>query len=102
MRHGRGARARRRDAGARGRRYNDFSGGYRRHYAKIADEFLQEHLRRPILAFAAYYGLPERGLILLQIQASEIAPGDAAAGARDRAGSVTGQGIHTDGANRAW
>lgn len=84
--------------------YNDFSGGMRRHYAKIPDEIVQKHLASAILRFIDYYSLPEKSCILVQLQFSVI-PGKKDLPAKEarlvRKQSVAGQGIHTDGQNRA-
>ena len=89
--------------------YNDFSGGLRRYYTTIPDDVLQSSLKGPILRFAEYWGIPDRSVVLVQLQSSIIDPSDATeSGPEDDAkrfahgrNDVTGQGIHTDGADRA-
>ena len=79
--------------------YNDFSGGYRRYYALINEELFEPGapIAKVVLNFAKYYSIPEKTAILIQIQTNIF---DQLEGAKSRA-SVTGQGIHTDGADRA-
>ena len=75
--------------------YNDFSGGYKRFYDTLPPEFVREPATIKLMdAFQAKYNLPDGELILLQMQTSWVFPGD-----EDRC--LTGQGIHTDGADRA-
>lgn len=87
--------------------YNDFSGGYRRYYTTIPDDILQSSLKGSILHFAKYWGIPDRSIVLVQVQRSTIDPSDTtdeAEGERQYAqgrNDVTGQGIHTDGSDRA-
>lgn len=76
--------------------YNDFSGGYNRHYTLIKEDLFDGPLGDVVLKFAAYYNIPEKTVILAQIQKS-VFNGEA----RQSRVSVTGQGIHTDGADRA-
>ena len=85
--------------------YNDFSGGYRRYYSTIPDNVIQSSLKRSILHFARYWRVPDRSILLVQLQRSSIHPSEVhdkeekvfAQGQND----VTGQGIHTDGSDRA-
>ena len=76
--------------------YNDFSGGYRRYYGLINEELFEPGaaVSKVVLKFAKYYGIPEKTAILVQIQTNYFDY------SKTRA-SVTGQGIHTDGADRA-
>ena len=76
--------------------YNDFSGGLRRYYGLINEDLFEPDapVARVVLNFAKYYGIPEKTAILIQIQTSFFDQ------SKTRA-SVTGQGIHTDGADRA-
>eukprot|EP00438_Fugacium_kawagutii_P007347 Skav219314 [mRNA] locus=scaffold1152:138619:139616:- [translate_table: standard] len=80
--------------------YNDFSGGYRRYYGLINDELFEPDapIAKVVLNFAKYYGIPEKTAILIQIQTNIF---DQAEYKRKNRASVTGQGIHTDGADRA-
>lgn len=73
--------------------YNEVSGGYKRHYNLIPDEIIRGPARKVILEFAKTMKLEEKALILVQIQTSTVR-----GTVRE---SVTGQGIHTDGSNRA-
>lgn len=79
--------------------YNDFSGGLRRYYGLINEDLFEPGapVAKVVLNFAKYYGIPEKTAILIQIQTSYF---DKKEYAKTRA-SVTGQGIHTDGADRA-
>jgi len=79
--------------------YNDFSGGLRRYYGLINEDLFEPGapIAKVVLNFAKYYGIPEKTAILIQIQTSYF---DKKEYAKTRA-SVTGQGIHTDGADRA-
>jgi hypothetical protein len=86
--------------------YNDFSGGFRRHYSKIPDDFIQTHLLQSILRFKEFYGVPDKGIMLIQIQQSHIdaihqAEASGPKSPLKKASSITGQGIHTDGHERA-
>lgn len=76
--------------------YNDFSGGLRRYYGLINEDLFEPGapVAKVVLNFAKYYGIPEKTAILIQIQTSYFDQ------TKTRA-SVTGQGIHTDGADRA-
>ena len=76
-------------------RYNDFSGGYRRHFDELDGGFLDNPAARTVLdTFSAVHGIADQELILVQVQSSEIR-------ADDPHRSLTGQGIHTDGHDRA-
>uniref|UniRef100_A0A7S4MB09 2OG-Fe dioxygenase family protein n=1 Tax=Odontella aurita TaxID=265563 RepID=A0A7S4MB09_9STRA len=75
--------------------YNDFSGGYKRHY-KLIEEDACIALQETVLKFTDYYSIPEKTVILLQIQTSIVKTQH-----KMRRESVTGQGIHTDGADHA-
>ncbi|MEL6384624.1 MAG: 2OG-Fe dioxygenase family protein [Cyanobacteria bacterium J06626_18] len=75
--------------------YNDFSGGYRRYYREMPREFLEcEATRKVLFAFKAAYSIPDKEPILVQVQKSHV---DFATQAK----CLTGQGIHSDGADRA-
>lgn len=74
--------------------YNDFSGGYKRSYKTIPDEIIQDDSMQTFICdFARAACLPDIAVMLIQIQTT--VPTDATL--RD----VTGQGIHSDGANSA-
>lgn len=79
--------------------YNDFSGGLRRYYGLINENLFEPGapVAKVVLNFAKYYGIPEKTAILIQIQTNYF---DEKKYGKTRA-SVTGQGIHTDGADRA-
>eukprot|EP00927_Polykrikos_kofoidii_P049676 TRINITY_DN43703_c0_g1_i1.p1 TRINITY_DN43703_c0_g1~~TRINITY_DN43703_c0_g1_i1.p1 ORF type:complete len:335 (+),score=23.33 TRINITY_DN43703_c0_g1_i1:134-1138(+) len=82
--------------------YNDFSGGYRRTYDLIPDEWVVEEngpVGKMCVQFAEYYKIPEKTVILAQIQTSWIPEKQSAS--HESFASITGQGIHTDGADRA-
>ncbi|CAL4124250.1 unnamed protein product [Meganyctiphanes norvegica] len=74
--------------------YNDFSGGYKRHYKLIPSDLLLGPMYSVISHFIHYHHLPENTTILVQLQSSIIR-------ANSTKGDVTGQGIHTDGADDA-
>ncbi|MEM6614526.1 MAG: 2OG-Fe dioxygenase family protein [Cyanobacteria bacterium P01_C01_bin.72] len=75
--------------------YNDFSGGYKRYYQKMPQQFLECEASKKVLnIFKSTYNIPDRELILVQVQTSHVT--------NENAGKcLTGQGIHTDGADRA-
>ncbi len=75
--------------------YNDFSGGYKRCYREMPSEFLDCQATKKVLnAFKRTYKIPDNEPILVQVQQSHVTP--------DNEGQcLTGQGIHTDGADRA-
>ncbi|MFK8183652.1 MAG: 2OG-Fe dioxygenase family protein [Phormidesmis sp.] len=75
--------------------YNDFSGGYKRCYREMPQPFLASEATQKVLnTFKATYDIPDNEPILVQVQESHITA--------DNAGQcLTGQGIHSDGADRA-
>lgn len=75
--------------------YNDFSGGYKRCYREMPVEFLECPATQKVLnAFKLAYSIPDNQPILVQVQTSHVTS--------ENAGQcLTGQGIHTDGADRA-
>jgi len=79
-------------------KYNDFSGGYKRFYETLPDELVQGHMRDVIAKFAETYNLPNYACILVQLQSSTI---EAGSDLPVNGTSITGQGIHTDGHDRA-
>jgi len=79
--------------------YNDFSGGIRRPFAKISDEFLQKSLHAVVFRFVEYNKIPDKAIMLIQIQTSEVDRSEE--GEVRRRLSITGQGIHTDGHEKA-
>lgn len=74
--------------------YNDFAGGYQRHFGLIPEEMINGPLCAVIRFWLQEYAIPEGTTILVQIQRTEVSP-------NSQRNSVTGQGIHTDGAARA-
>ncbi len=75
--------------------YNDFSGGYQRCYQEMPEQFLECQATKKVLdAFQSTYNIPEGEPILVQVQQSHINPNTAGK-------CLTGQGIHSDGADRA-
>ena len=77
-------------------KYNDFSGGYKRFYKTLPDWLIQGHMKRALKSFVDTYQLPNYASILVQLQKSTILSGI------DNANfDITGQGIHTDGHDRA-
>jgi len=82
--------------------YNDFSGGYRREFAKIDDKFLQNELRPVVLRFVDYNKIADKEIMLIQVQTSEVDGADMEEFTRQGSKlSITGQGIHTDGHEKA-
>lgn len=81
--------------------YNDFSGGYKRKYKLLSEELVEGPLADIVLRFAAYYGILDRAIILIQVQTSAVTVDLPTQGALTRYHSITGQGIHTDGSDRA-
>lgn len=79
--------------------YNDFSGGIRRPFAKISDSCLQNELNAVVLRFVEYNKIPDKAIMLIQIQTSEVDRSEE--GEFRRQLSITGQGIHTDGHEKA-
>ena len=77
-------------------KYNDFSGGYKRFYKTLPDWLIQGHMKNALKAFVDTYQLPNYACILVQLQKSTIPAGMDIANF-----DITGQGIHTDGAERA-
>ena len=75
--------------------YNDFSGGYKRFYRELPADFLGCTATQKVLsAFKKTYQLPEKELMLVQVQTSHINHNNINQ-------CLTGQGIHSDGADRA-
>jgi hypothetical protein len=74
--------------------YNEFSGGYKRQYELIPQDVIAGSLASAIFAFTRRFNIPEKTVLLAQIQTTVFRP-------VERYESVTGQGIHTDGADRA-
>lgn len=92
-------------------KYNDFSGGYKRYYSTLPENLVQDHLADVIKEFVQTYNLPNYACILLQLQRS-LTPGTSfleifhpifgiSSEKNRNAADITGQGIHTDGADRA-
>merc|ERR1712086_1188006 len=86
--------------------YNDFSGGIRRPFAKISDDFLQKNMHAVIMRFAEYNKIPDKAI--MQIQTSECDKSEETftqveeeVTQKSRRRSITGQGIHTDGHEKA-
>lgn len=75
--------------------YNDFSGGYRRYYRQLPSAFIQSDVSQKLLnRFQKIYSIPDGKLVLVQVQSSVVSPDD-------EGQCLTGQGIHSDGADRA-
>jgi len=74
--------------------YNDFSGGFKRHFNLIPEELFQSVLADVVLKFSRYYCIPDGTILFVQIQTSLLEE-------NSRRQSITGQGIHTDGHDRA-
>jgi hypothetical protein len=77
--------------------YNRSSGGFRRYYKELPRTFLEnDAVVKVMKSFRDYCGAPVGGVMLVQVQRSEVSP-DQNAIRR----SITGQGIHSDGADQA-
>lgn len=75
--------------------YNDFSGGYKRCYQEMPKTFLSSPATKKVLdTFKATYSIPDNEPVLVQVQTSHIT-------AQNAGQCLTGQGIHSDGADRA-
>jgi len=75
--------------------YNDFSGGYRRHYRQLPAAFVDSlPAQRLLHAFKDTYAIPDGKLVLVQVQATNLTP-------HNQGKCLTGQGIHSDGADCA-
>ena len=75
--------------------YNDFSGGYKRCYREMPKQFLEsEATKKALNAFKSAYNIPDNEPILIQVQKSHVT-------GENTGQSLTGQGIHSDGADRA-
>ncbi|NJN39508.1 MAG: 2OG-Fe dioxygenase family protein [Acaryochloridaceae cyanobacterium CSU_3_4] len=75
--------------------YNDFSGGYKRSYREMPKEFIDCSATQKVLfAFKSAYQIPDKEPVLVQVQTSHI-------NANNAGQCLTGQGIHSDGADRA-
>jgi hypothetical protein len=81
--------------------YNDFSGGYKRFYKLIPEDLLKSEAKSAVLQFKRYYNIPDGTIMLVQIQSSIIEPSTSPSSMKSKKMSVTGQGIHTDGASQA-
>lgn len=75
--------------------YNDFSGGYKRCYQEMPKEFLEcEATKKVLNVFKSTYNIPDNEPVLVQVQQSHVT--------EENAGKcLTGQGIHSDGADKA-
>jgi len=75
--------------------YNDRTGGYRRYYRELPAEFVQQpEVIKLLDAFADKFSVPDGQMSLVQVQTSVI-------GTDDEGKCLTGQGIHSDGADVA-
>lgn len=75
--------------------YNDFSGGYKRCYREMPQPFLASAATQKVLnTFKTTYQIPDNEPILVQVQSSHITT-------ENSGQCLTGQGIHSDGADRA-
>ncbi len=75
--------------------YNDFSGGYKRCYREMPQPFLTSPATKKVLnAFKEKYNISDNEPVLVQVQKSHITN-------ENSGGCLTGQGIHSDGADRA-
>ncbi|MEM8641960.1 MAG: 2OG-Fe dioxygenase family protein [Cyanobacteria bacterium P01_G01_bin.54] len=75
--------------------YNDFSGGYRRYYQELPRTFIECLVTQKVLShFQATFKIPQGELVLVQVQTSHVYPWD-------ETRCLTGQGIHSDGADKA-
>ncbi|MEM8722020.1 MAG: 2OG-Fe dioxygenase family protein [Cyanobacteria bacterium P01_G01_bin.39] len=75
--------------------YNDFSGGYKRCYREMPKQFIKCRATQKVLnVFKSTNNIPDNEPILVQVQQSRVT-------AETEGMCLTGQGIHTDGADRA-
>lgn len=76
-------------------KYNDFSGGYKRCYREMPKQFVGcEATQKVLNVFKSTYNIPDNEPVLVQVQKSHLDV--------ESAGKcLTGQGIHSDGADRA-
>ncbi|PZD72570.1 hypothetical protein C1752_03405 [Acaryochloris thomasi RCC1774] len=75
--------------------YNDFSGGYKRCYREMPKQFINCDATKKVLnAFKSTYSIPDNEPVLVQVQESHVT-------AQNEGQCLTGQGIHSDGADRA-
>jgi len=74
--------------------FNDFSGGYKRYYTLIPDHIMTGAMSNMVMKFVEYYDVPEKTVLLIQIQTTYLNP------RKGSKQSITGQGIHTDGTER--
>lgn len=85
--------------------YNDFSGGYARRYKLIPESIILGCAKDIIFEFKEHFSIPDRTIFLVQVQSSIIeassSEDDNADEDNESIGSVTGQGIHTDGLSNA-
>ncbi|CAL4200378.1 unnamed protein product [Meganyctiphanes norvegica] len=73
-------------------KYNDFSGGYDRHYDLIPEHVVLGPMFNLLTFFIEHLSIPVNTIILAHLQSSSIR-------ANIDGGDVTGQGIHTDGSD---
>lgn len=75
--------------------YNEQTGGYRRYYRELPATFVhQPEVIKLLDAFADKFSVPDGHMSLVQVQTSVI-------GSNDEGKCLTGQGIHSDGADVA-
>ncbi|NEO86598.1 MAG: 2OG-Fe dioxygenase family protein [Spirulina sp. SIO3F2] len=75
--------------------YNDFSGGYKRYYRELPRTFIECPVAQKLLSrFQSTFDIPQGELVLVQVQTSHVYPSD-------ETRCLTGQGIHSDGADKA-
>lgn len=75
--------------------YNDATGGYRRYYRELPSTFVEDQSVIKLLnAFVKKFNIPDGEMSLVQVQTSVIRK-------QDEGKCLTGQGIHSDGADVA-
>ncbi|MEO0374370.1 MAG: 2OG-Fe dioxygenase family protein [Cyanobacteria bacterium P01_A01_bin.17] len=75
--------------------YNDFSGGYQRCYREMPKQFIHCAATKKVLnTFKSAYRIPDNAPVLVQVQESHVT-------IQNEGQCLTGQGIHSDGADRA-
>ncbi|MEM7593328.1 MAG: 2OG-Fe dioxygenase family protein [Cyanobacteria bacterium P01_A01_bin.83] len=75
--------------------YNDFSGGYKRCYREMPEQFIKCKATKKVLnLFKSTNHIPDNEPILVQVQQSHVTDDTSKM-------CLTGQGIHSDGADRA-
>lgn len=74
---------------------NGGGGGFKRYYRELPKEFIQSDVTQKLLCkFKDECDIPEGELVIVQVQTNHFSPSE-------EGKCLTGQGLHSDGANRA-